>query len=207
VIPTEWIRAAQWRWQDREEPEDPITCIGVDPSRGGMDLTELAPRIGHYYKQLLTFPGSAVPDGQTCADVVEEALEDDIEAAIHLDVVGIGSSGFDFLAERSFNVIAVDFRAKTDWTDKSGLLKFKNVRAAAYWALMEDLDPQSGVELCLPPGDELLAELAAPRYVDSPTGILLEPKKNIRKRLGRSPGKADAVVLAHWEPVEGIYFK
>ena len=206
VIPTEWIRAAQWRWQDQEEPDGELTHLGVDPSRGGMDTMEMAPRKGDYYKQLISYPGRAITDGEVCADKIIEALGEDGNTPIHIDVIGVGSSGFDFLSRKECNPVAIDFRAKTDWTDKSGILKFRNVRSAAYWSLMEDLDPTSDVELALPPGDELLADLAAPRWIDSTTGVLLEPKKDIRKRLGRSPGKGDAIVMAHWEPVEGVYF-
>lgn len=207
VIPTDWIKAAQWRWKDRNEPDKPLTHLGVDPSRGGADATEIAPRIGNYYKQILTYPGSAVPDGEVCADLVEEALGQDLNAAIHIDVIGIGASAFDFLNKRDLDVIAVDFREKTDFQDSSGLMDFRNVRAAAYWSLREDLDPKIGGDLALPPGDELIADLAAPRSTPTPRGYLLEPKKDIVKRLGRSPGKGDAVVMAHWEPVEGVYFR
>lgn len=207
VIPTEWIRAAQWRWQSMSQPEGPITHVGVDPSRGGADTTEIAPRIGNYYLQLLSYPGSAVPDGQTCADLVEDILGPDLEATIHIDIISIGASAYDFLIEKDLDVIPINFTAKTDYTDKSELLEFRNVRAAAHWSLREALDPKDGDDLALPPGDELLADLAAPRCAPTTGGYLLEPKKNIRKRLGRSPGKGDAVVMAHWEPIEGVFFR
>lgn len=48
----------------------------------------------------------------------------------------------------------------------------------------------------MPPDDELLADLAAPRFEVRTSGILIEPKEEIRKRLGRSTNKGDAVVMA-----------
>jgi hypothetical protein len=51
--------------------------------------------------------------------------------------------------------------------------------------------------LALPPDPELLADLAAGRWVVTAAGIKMESKEEIRKRLGRSPDCADAVVLAH----------
>jgi hypothetical protein len=42
----------------------------------------------------------------------------------------------------------------------------------------------------------LRAELTAPTWELTPRGILVESKEDIRKRLGRSTNKADAVVMA-----------
>jgi hypothetical protein len=41
----------------------------------------------------------------------------------------------------------------------------------------------------------LRADLAAPVYSVSARGILIESKDELRRRLGRSPGKGDAVVM------------
>jgi len=41
-----------------------------------------------------------------------------------------------------------------------------------------------------------LADLAAPRWKLTPRGIQVELKEETRKRLGRSPDRADAVILA-----------
>jgi hypothetical protein len=49
--------------------------------------------------------------------------------------------------------------------------------------------------LRLPPDPELRADLAAPTYEVTARGILIESKDDLRKRLGRSPGKGDAVVM------------
>jgi hypothetical protein len=38
--------------------------------------------------------------------------------------------------------------------------------------------------------------LASPTYEVAQRGILIESKEELRKRLGRSPGKGDAVVMA-----------
>jgi hypothetical protein len=42
----------------------------------------------------------------------------------------------------------------------------------------------------------LLADLCAPRWKLTPQGIRVELKEETRKRLGRSPDRADAVILA-----------
>lgn len=206
VIPTEWVKAAQARWRAREEPEGPLTALGVDPSRGGTDVTELARRKGNYFLELLSYPGSGVPDGPACAALVVDALGEDLDTQINVDAIGIGSSVFDILVVMDLEVAAVISSHKSDATDKSGKLSFRNLRAEMYWKLREALDPETGDDIALPPGDELIADLVAPTWGMSARGIQVESKKDIRKRLKRSPGKADAVVLAHYESEEGVYF-
>jgi hypothetical protein len=43
-----------------------------------------------------------------------------------------------------------------------------------------------------------LADLCAPRYRLTASGILLEAKEEVVRRLGRSPDAGDAVVLCNW---------
>src|SRR4026209_1442241 len=73
-----------------------------------------------------------------------------------------------------------------------------------WWKFREALDPDQpdGSAIALPPDPELRADICAPTWKLSARGILLESKDgssgfgNLRQRLGRSPGKADAVVMA-----------
>src|SRR5215470_13411529 len=58
-----------------------------------------------------------------------------------------------------------------DMRDRSGKYRLINVRAAAYWKLRECLDPVHGENLALPPDSELLADLCAPRYKLTASGI------------------------------------
>ncbi|MGW9410285.1 MULTISPECIES: hypothetical protein [Streptomyces] len=65
--------------------------------------------------------------------------------------------------------------------------------------MRELLDPAYESEVMLPPDDELLADLTAPTW-DTTTGvppkIRVETKEDLVKRMGRSPDKGDAVVMA-----------
>jgi hypothetical protein len=82
----------------------------------------------------------------------------------------------------------------------SGVLQFVNTRAWAYWSLRDMLDPEKGLNLALPPDQELLSDLVAPRWRMTMQGIKIEAKEDIVKRLGRSPDCGDAVVLATLVP-------
>ena len=85
-------------------------------------------------------------------------------------------------------------KAKT----KDGTLAFINKRAEAWWRFREELDPnqEGGSAVALPPDPKLTADLAAPTWELTSRGIKIESKDEIRARLGRSPDRGDAVVMA-----------
>lgn len=196
VIPPEWVRLAQARWRDQEQPER-MTAIGVDVARGGKDKTVIASMYGTYVAPLEKYPGISTPDGPTVAALV---VRDSPPACpVGVDVIGIGASAYDSLrAYESVTARAVNFAAGTDATDRSGKIKMRNVRAEAYWKFREALDPAHGDNVALPDDPELLADLCAPKWKITPSGIQLESKEDISERIGRSPDCGDAVVIGWW---------
>ena len=63
-------------------------------------------------------------------------------------------------------------------------------------ALREALDPGSGENIALPPDERLTAELTSARWKPKGDTIQVEDKDEIRHRLGGSPDRADAVMMA-----------
>lgn len=207
VIPTKWIREAQNRWRaDDPRSNLPFTSVGVDPSRGGRDQTVFAPRTGTYFHELISYEGREVPDGQTCAALVLESLPEDFDGEIRVDIIGIGTSAYDILTETDYTIVDVNFAARSYATDKTGRLEMRNIRAQAYWELREALDPKDGLDLALPPDEELVADLTAPTWTRTTRGIAIESKEKIKERLGRSPGKGDAVALSFVDVAPGVFF-
>lgn len=199
VIPAKWVRDANERWLAQSELDHgPMTALGADISRGGDDQTPIAPVHGSWFAPLIVYPGTSVPDGPTAAGLIVAAQQDG--AAIGVDVIGIGASAYDSLLGAGVSVVPVNFAEGTDYMDKSGALRMRNVRAAAYWSFREALDPENDSQVALPPNSELLADLCAARWrLDRGSGKLtIEDKDEIKKRLGRSPDLADAVVIAWW---------
>jgi hypothetical protein len=213
VIPTAWIRAAQQRWTP-EPPELPNTtrrvpqsCIALDVAEGGRDRTVKVSRCGDWIGMPVAKPGIETPHPTDSAAFVEPDL-------IHggyviVDADGVGGQAFGILHEK-FRRRARGFRGvkPTLWRDfdhkqEGGTNEFFNRRAAAWWCARMALDPENPRKVALPPGNDLLAELAAPRWFMSGQKIRLEKKDDIVKRLGRSPDLADAVVLALWDGESG----
>lgn len=197
VIPTAWVLAAQRRWRESDKPDMLMTQAGVDPSRGGANEMVIAWRLGNWFN-LKGFPGKMVPDGPTAAALILQTV-DGKDVIINVDATGIGSSVYDSCRTNGLRVVAVHFAGATKRRDKSGRLNMKNVRAAMYWKMREDLDPEFGQDLMLPPGRQVLADLCSPRYKLTTSGIQLESKDEIKKRLGRSPDYGDALVLANFQ--------
>lgn len=201
VIPTEWVRAAMERGKHRGRPDMPMTGLGVDVARGGKDKVVLSPLYGNWFAPLRKIPGRSAPDGFYVATAVAQAAEGE-SPAIGLDIIGVGSSPFDILTDQNFRVLGINGAAHAEGMDRAGKLKFANVRAEGWWGLREALDPKLGDDIALPDDPELLADLCSPRWSLRTTGILVESKEDIIKRLGRSPDCGDAVVMARYGVVQ-----
>lgn len=194
VIPTAWVREAQARWSLEAKPDGAMTAVGVDVARGGKDKSALAKRWGSWFAPVETHAGKDTPSGQEGRRLVAMALTDG--GVANIDVIGVGSSWYDMSLEFGLNVNAIDFGAGTDQMDRARVMRFVNVRAWAYWSFREALDPEKGDSIMLPPDAELRADLCAARWKPRTNGILVEPKDDIIERIGRSPDKGDAVVMA-----------
>jgi hypothetical protein len=92
--------------------------------------------------------------------------------------------------------VPVNGAAASDDRDFSGNLRSANVRAATWWAFREALAPERVHKVVLPRDQRLFADLVAPRYRLTARGIQVEDKADIKRRLGRSSDRGDAVVLA-----------
>ena len=123
------------------------------------------------------------------ADAVMRAVALSGATNIAVDVGGVGAGVADRLKELRHNVTDVHFGGAANDPKR-----FRNKRAELFWNLREALETGA---VALPKDDELAADLSALRYVFTQDGrIQIESKDDCRKRLGRSPDRADAVALA-----------
>jgi hypothetical protein len=198
VVPTAWALEAMNRWRKTSKPSIIQTSIGVDVARGGRDKTVLAPRHAWWFDELIVFPGSETKDGSTVSAAVLPLHSKGGYVAIDAD--GVGASPYDSLVEAGADVMPVRFSegAPDHASDRSGLLRFGNLRAYCYWKLREALDPDKEKNpdpIALPDDRELLADITAPRYRQRAGRLFIEEKDEIKKRIGRSPDKGDAVAV------------
>jgi hypothetical protein len=193
VIPTSWIKEAMNNW--KEMPYENITSAGLDPSRGGRDQTVFSARSGWHFHPLQRWEGQDMATGGAVAAKVIE-LVGHHRCPVHVDAIGIGAAVVDALdAVIHSRTIPVIASAKAKGKDWSGTMGFSNKRAELWWNFRDLLNPANAQRLTLPPDQQLLADLTAPRYKLAANGIQIEAKTDIVRRIGRSPDSGDAIVM------------
>jgi hypothetical protein len=199
VIPLSWVEKAVERWEawrDAGSVLPEFTCVGADIARSGEDRTVLALRFENILTELRKH--SREDTMETTGRIVGILQKYGGYAAV--DVIGIGAGVVDRLRELKYNVFAFNASEHTDMLDATGELMFANVRSAAWWNMRELLDPVNGHEIALPPDDLLIGDLTSVHWqVQSGGKIIIEPKDDIKERIGRSTDDGDAVVQAFFQ--------
>lgn len=205
VIPSDWVRQAQARWTETppltpQGQHHAMTCIAVDSAGGGSDAAVIAHRYATWYGPLTSEKGPQTADGRFIGARV--LMERRNNCQIVVDVGGgYGADIVTTLNDNDAPVIAYKGANASTYKVRGSNLACANTRAESWWKFREALDPVNGDKLALPPDQQLGADLSTPR-LDARAlqvrGIIqVESKEEIRKRLGRSPDKGDAVVMAY----------
>jgi hypothetical protein len=184
VIPLSVVEAAQ----QRDLPPDPAkdrVVIGCDVARYGSDETVIAERVGQRVRIVERYVGK--PTTHTAGRVAHYASRHPRHMTrIVVDDSGVGGGVTDQLRVEGWNVTAFNAGAEAQ---RPG--KFPNRRSELWFqgaALLTDID--------LDPDDQLAADLTAPRYgYDLKLRRVVEKKDETKRTLGRSPDRADAVLL------------
>lgn len=223
IIPLGWVQQAVYRherWKEgaytlradgtknyTRSPQEELVgmlTLGVDVSDGGDDMSAIAIRQGPVIKEIKRHvPKEAY---QVAAIATMEAAEQGAsgynDVLYVVDGNGAGSGVVSKLREDGKQVISFIASAQSGRRDKTGKMGFLNDRTAAWYNLRELLNPNQpgGSKICLPDDSQMIADLVAPKYWEQPgtPKYVLEPKKDIKKRIGRSTDLGDAVVQAFW---------
>lgn len=202
VVPTEWIKISFDRY--KRNPGGwkglPLQCLGVDPVWGGKDCFAACPRRGFYFPGIVTHPGREITSGSIGAQKVWDILKKENnphQIQTNLDVIGYGSATYEACCRMRIDAVPINVSMTGDWTDRTGNLMFANLRAYGYWGLRELFDPENGFNMAVCPDNMLLQELTAHRFEIRAGGVIrIEEKKDISKRIGRSPDRAEAMMLS-----------
>ncbi len=158
----------------------------------GDDKSVITPRRG-----LLTLPQieRGKLDGHELCGAVEEVCRD-LEAAggkigmIVIELDGPGVSCYDCLKRTKYAEVTVGVHTGAQVKDDRNY----NVKARMWRAALDYLKV-GGCAMDRDP--ELKSQLSSYRYGYKNGLLLMEPKKDYKKRLGKSPDKADSWVLTH----------
>lgn len=199
VIPSEWVDLAVKRWTPR--PNTPLTHLGCDVARGGKDESIIVKRHATYIGEILAFPGSSTPNGDTLGEQIL-ICRTNSKVEVRIDILGVGCSVYDYLKREKIPLLfGINGGRASEALDVSGALGFFNLRSQMWWQLRELLDPKNNHNVALPNDPKLIGDLTAPRWSTAPSkhklGVIrIESKDDIIKRLGRSPDRGDALAYA-----------
>lgn len=200
LCPTAWVEAAMERGAARLKqleaygmPE--MIALGADIARGGKDNTILIPKYEDlFFGKPEVHPGSTTPNGHKAAGVIVGSVRDG--ANINIDVIGVGASPYDILDKAKQPVFAIDVRVTSHATDKSGKLRFFNLRSEIGWKVREMLDPANNTGVAIYPDPRLKADMCAVKWDADGRTIRVELREDTFARLKRSPDWFSAFALA-----------
>lgn len=189
LLGIEDVNAAMARHHREDAYAHAARILGVDVAREGDDASVIFPRQG-----LAAFDPIIMRNAKTIegAGAVARKEDDWLADGVFIDNTGgFGGGWIDQLVNLNRTPIGIHFAGKA--SDP----RYANKRAEM-WFKMAEWVKEGGA---LPNVPALVAELTTPTYSFKGDQFLLEPKEEIKKRLGRSPDLADALALTFAYPV------
>lgn len=187
LIPLSWAEGASKRRLTAEGTKR----LGCDVARFGGDRTVFYEIHGPVAREV---ESTSKQDTMVTAGKAKRYKEDGEYDLLGIDDSGVGGGVTDRLNEQNVEAEAVNFGEKAIDPER-----FFNTRAEAYWLLRERLNPKSEDPLQIPNDPDLIHELTSMKYsVTSKGQIKIESKDDIKKRIGKSPDKADALAIANF---------
>ncbi|MFD3917130.1 hypothetical protein [Streptomyces sp. NPDC058603] len=184
----------------RPNPADLVPVeLGVDVGGGG-DETVIRERRGRRAGR----EWSAHTDRpEKIAPLILKAIKETGADSVKIDSIGVGFGVIGELrnaanrGEHQATIHAVNVSTTPSEPDK-----YLNLRAELWWVIGRGLSERGGWDLAMMDNaDMTVAQMLEPRWDVDPQGrIRVEKKDEIRKRLGRSPDNADALLLAFYNP-------
>jgi hypothetical protein len=191
IGPDECEAATKRLWTPADVSSAP-RVLGVDVARFGDDASVIFSRQG-----LQAYAPIKVRniDGTQGAGLVARKWEDwQADACFIDDTGGFGSSWIDNLRRLGRDPVGIPF------SGKASNPRYDNKRTEMYFEAV-DWIRRGGALPAGPASRELIAALSGTTYSFRGDRLLLEPKEQVKARLGYSPDDADAFVLTFAQPV------
>lgn len=197
LIPDNWIKTAVEQSGLGGEKKQ----AGLDVARFGRDSSVYCYREGSNVKRIESIQKM---DTMQVVGWTMEFLDEDKPEYVAVDVIGIGAGVYDRLEELlpladDYSCEPVPVNVGESPSDSDAKEKFYNYRAQIYWNLRNlfKTGPDGKSQISIPDEPDLIRELQQIKYkFSSERKIRIEDKEDMKKRIGRSPDKADALALA-----------
>jgi hypothetical protein len=206
LIPAQWLEEAHERWRQaggREPLRADMNILGVDVAGMGRDSTCYVLRRDYWVGSFDAHNSGGVADHMKVAGSIMSYRRRNIGLFVSIDTIGEGAGVYSRcieLEEEPRYIISCKYSegAKTpsgrELKDVTGQYSFVNMRAYLFWAVRDWLNPKNNTGAMLPPDTGFDEEAQEIRWFFRSDGkIQIEPKEDIKSRLGRSPDKFDAL--------------
>ena len=181
-------REATRRFYRPEDVAGHARVLGVDVARFGDDASVIFPRQGLIAHRPLKFRNL---DGTQGAGIVAHKWKEWGADAVFIDDTGgWGASWIDNLRRIGHHPVGVGFAGRPNDP------RYENKRTEMYFEAIEWIRGGGA----LPDVPELIAALSQTTYSFRGDRLLLEPKDQVKQRLGYSPDDADAFALTFAQP-------
>lgn len=205
LIPTQWLELAHERWRragGREPLGAETRILGVDVAGMGRDCTCFVERKGAWVSEFNAHNSGGQADHMKIAGRIAAYRRRQIEAYVSIDTIGEGAGVYsrcieidekDYIISCKYSEAAKG-RGGKPLTDATGQYEFINMRAYLFWCVRDWLNPKNDTGAMLPPDTQFDEEATEIKWSFRSDGrIFIEPKEDIKERLGRSPDKFDAL--------------
>ena len=205
LIPAQWLELAHQRWEQvngREPLRQEIRMLGVDVAGMGRDCTCFVERKGAWVSEFRAHNSGGSADHMKIAGQIAAYRRRQIEAYVSIDTIGEGAGVYsrcievdekDYIISCKYSEAAKAHNGKP-LTDVTGQYEFINMRAYLFWCVRDWLNPKNDTGAMLPPDTQFDEEATEIKWSFRSDGrIIIEPKEDIKERLGRSPDKFDAL--------------
>lgn len=193
-FPTDLVEYAMRRPAAKVMPDEPLIC-GIDYSRGGSDKCVIQFRRGKDARTETRYEiaGEKTRDSMKLAALVSTVLDRHRPDYVFGDVGSMGGPINDRLRQLGYSVMDVGFGETAQDKDK-----YADRTSEMSYRCLEWLQ-QGG---CLPYVPELEQDLTSREFThDGNDRLLMESKKMMKRRIGRSPDDMDALLLTFAAPV------
>lgn len=190
LISMDDLDIAAKRYYRPQDYEKHSKILGIDVATVGSDSSVIIPRQGLMMFMPQIFRN--INGTQGAEEVIRKKVEWGSDAEFIDNTGGFGSSWIDNMNRLNYTPVPVHF-SETKSVDS----KFFNKRAQMYWDFVEWIKGGGAI----PEVKELKEALAKTTYTHKKGKLIIEPKDQLKIKLGFSPDIADAGALTFCAPV------
>lgn len=175
------------------------SVFGIDVASTGMDKSAIYHRRGEKGESIRAYH---TPDTTILNDDIEKLNPTDHLTHIKIEAMGVGAPVYDNALKRARENVKTLHKifpvntamAPTVKDPGPGEEQFANLRSEMWWKVSRLFINGT---IAIPDDEELKVELCAVEWYLKEGKIHVEKKEELRKRIGRSPDNADALVISY----------